>query len=921
MVGGPEVVGRAVEVVELKAFLDAVSAGPRVLVVEGEPGIGKTTLWQEGVDAARERSCCVLVCRPSEAEAKLGYAALGDLLESVRDETLAELDEPQRRAIDVALLRSEPGGSKADPRAVSVGLLNVLRLLARSRPVVVALEDVQWLDAASVRAIEFALRRLDDEPVGLLASQRSGVSRVDYERLVDGRVERLTVGPLPRYDVDQLLRRRMTTPLDRHTTNRIHRLSGGNPFYALEIARSLEAQDDPVLDDRLAIPASLHALVGARVAALPPSTRRALLAASALAVPMIETIAAAGGRRDHRVPALEAAEAAGVVDLDLGVVRFTHPLLASAVYADASSAERRAVHRRLAQVVFGSEEGARHLALSAEGPDATIADVLDAAARSARRRGALDEAVDFAERARQLTPRGADDDRHRRQVDAASYHYLAGDMRRASQLAQDAAACLPAGAMRGRALFRFATITADAGAARERLVQALLEAEGDDGLSATIEGALVMNYMREFDASTASAHAHAGLARARRASDQGVLASSLMDVAWSDFYLGRGVSRELVQQALALESACDPTPVRRLPRTRYAMMLHLSYELDAARSGYEGLVEMARMYGDEPSVANILGLLSEVECFAGRYELASEHAAAAHRIAVQCESERLLFSALNRMAMVTAHQGYVDEAHAACAEVDELMQRSKELHAVGAAAWVRAFLELSLGNAQGAIDQIQPLARALVDCDVIEPMPILGPIPDLIEALVAVGDLDEASSYLAALHRRAEASRNSWALVTAARSRALLEAAEGRLDEALAATEVGLCVSENAPMPFERARTLLVRGIVQRRAKQRRPARESMLLALGIFEDLGARLWADRARREIARIGGRATGDDLTPTEAQVAARAAAGETNREIASALFMSVKTVEANLSRVYRKLDISSRRQLDESLKQQT
>jgi len=338
---GSEVVGRAAEVAELAGFVDAVSRGPRVIVVEGEAGIGKTTVWQAGVDAARERLCTVLVCRPAETEAKLGYAALADLLASVADETFDALDEPQRRALDVALLRSQADSSSADPRAVAVGLLNVLRFLSRSGTVVVALDDVQWLDTASVRAIEFALRRLEHEPVGMLASERAGVSRIGYERIGEGRVERLAIGPLARDDLAQMLRARMPMPLDRHTTNRIHRLSGGNPFYALEIARSIAARDEPVLDDQLAIPETLHALVDERIATLTPATRRALLTASSLAAPAIETIAAAIDRSDHRAPALAAAEAAGVVELELGVVRFTHPLLASAVYAGASPAERR----------------------------------------------------------------------------------------------------------------------------------------------------------------------------------------------------------------------------------------------------------------------------------------------------------------------------------------------------------------------------------------------------------------------------------------------------------------------------------------------------------------------------------------------------------------------------------------------------
>ena len=584
------VVGRATELSEISRFLDG--AQPSALVLEGEPGIGKTMLWQAGVDAAREREYQVLVCRPAEAEAKLGYAALGDLLEAVPDELFAGLDEPQRHALDIALLRSEAEGARADPRAVSLGLLNLLRSMAGVKTVIVAVDDVQWLDSASTRALEFAFRRLEDERVGLLASERVGESPLAYERLLAGRAKRSGVGPLDRDELDDLLRERWETPFDRHTTARIHRLSGGNPFYAHEIARSLGGQDDSLLDERLAVPPSLRALVAKRVAALRPPTRKALLAASALSAPTVPLIAAATGRRDDRAPALAEAEAAGVVEVEFGEVRFTHPLLAAAAYADAGPDDRRKLHRRLARIVAENEESARHLALAAERPNAKVADVLEAAAQSASSRGALDEAVTLGEQAWRLTPDDATRAQQRRQVDAAFYHLLAGDTDRARELGQEAAAAMPRGGVRARALLLLGSLEPNAGAARDLLHRALLET-ADDGLLARIESVLVANYMTEFDPANASVHAKAALEHAVRTNDPGLRASTLMDVAWSNFYRGHGLSPRLTEEALALEGFCDPTPVRRLPRMRYTLMLHLAHDLDGARSGYEALADRA----------------------------------------------------------------------------------------------------------------------------------------------------------------------------------------------------------------------------------------------------------------------------------------------------------------------------------------
>ena len=270
--------------------------------------------------------------------------------------------------------------------------------------------------------------------------------------LLAGRAKRSGVGPLDRDELDDLLRERWETPFDRHTTARIHRLSGGNPFYAHEIARSFGGQDDSLLDERLAVPPSLRALVAKRVAALRPPTRKALLAASALSAPTVPLIAAATGRRDDRAPALAEAEAAGVVEVEFGEVRFTHPLLAAAAYADAGPDDRRKLHRRLARIVAENEESARHLALAAERPNAKVADVLEAAAQSASSRGALDEAVTLGEQAWRPTPDDATVAQQRRQVDAAFHHLLAGDTDRARELGQEAAAAMPRGGVRARAL-------------------------------------------------------------------------------------------------------------------------------------------------------------------------------------------------------------------------------------------------------------------------------------------------------------------------------------------------------------------------------------------------------------------------------------------------------------------------------------
>jgi DNA-binding CsgD family transcriptional regulator len=909
------VVGRDRELAAVVQFLDSAGAGPGALVLEGEAGIGKTILWQAGLDAARERLYRVLVSRPAEAEAKLGYAALGDLLAAVPDELLADLAEPQRRALEIALLRLDPGGSRAQPQAVAVAVLNVLRALARVGPLLVAIDDVQWLDAASARALEFAFRRLDDEPVGVLASERSGggKSPLRPERLLaEERFDRVIVGPLASPDLDAILSERLASSFSRHTRARIHDLSGGNPFYALEIARSLETTNERVVT----VPPRLRALVRARIDALPKSTRRALLAASALSAPSHSLVAAATGRRDGRAPALEKAEAAAVIELEGELVRFTHPLLAATVYGDADSVERRRVHRRLARIVPQQEESARHLALATAGPDERVAAALEAAARSASARGAAVEATDLAELAWQTTPPRLEDERFRRQFDAASYHLIAGDHARMCELAVDVVSLSPPGAVRAEALVLLAYNSADIAAVKPLLERARLDAEDDDRLLFRVERGLVQYYTVELEYELAAHHARAALALAERLEDRGLRAKALSDVARAEYHLGHGFPSEPAQEAVDLERFCEPVPVSDLPTATYASILHGVDELDAARALYESLVDRARALGDEPSASGFLAQLSKIECDLGAYELAAQHARDAYNLACQAESGFRRVRALARIARVDAHRGRLDEARDTAERAVKLAE-GYELSIQLAVAYALTFIELSLGNNDAVVIHAAPLVRSALDSGEVDQILI----PSLIEALVALGDLEHASSLTTELEREARRTNRPRPHANARRSRALIAAARADLGEAQALLEGALSDHERLPVPFERARTLLILGVVQRRAKRRRAARTSLEEALAVFGELGARLWAERARTELARIGGRSSGNELTPTEAQVAARAAAGETNREIAEALYMSVKTVESNLSRVYRKLDISSRRQLGRKLEHQT
>jgi predicted ATPase len=444
------VFGRQSELETLKGFPASLAEGPAALIIEGEAGIGKTTLWRLGVAAARDSSVRVLVSSPAEVEAKLSYAALVDLLENVFADVLPSLPSPQRHALDVALLLEEAAGPTPDQRTVALAFLTAVRTLAREGPLVIAIDDVQWLDASSADVLRFAARRVNDLPVGLLLSRRSATTDAPLgldRALPDHRVKRLDVGPLSLGAMRGVLAERLALAPSRPVLVRVHASADGNPFIALEIGRALESTRLPAFTgDPLPVPKALDTLVGGRLAALPRATGDVVVAAAALSQPTLALVSAVVGA-DARL-LLEPAVEADVVLLDSDRIHFTHPLLASVAYSRVSLGRRRRLHRRLADVVRDIEERARHLALATESPDREVSATLEQAASGARARGAPQAAAELTEQALHLTPPELTDRAFRLRIQAAGHHFEAGDASRAQILLEEAVASAPPGPQR-----------------------------------------------------------------------------------------------------------------------------------------------------------------------------------------------------------------------------------------------------------------------------------------------------------------------------------------------------------------------------------------------------------------------------------------------------------------------------------------
>jgi DNA-binding CsgD family transcriptional regulator/tetratricopeptide (TPR) repeat protein len=914
------VLGRLEELRQLGLFLDSLVSGPAGCVLQGPAGIGKTALWRDGVEAARARSYRVLRCAPAEVEGRLSFASLADLLSGVEEGAFACLPAPLRGALDVALLKVDKADFAAEPRAVATAAVSLLEMLASSAPVVVAVDDVQWVDRPSARVLEFAARRVQSSRVGFLLSVRTPTedsSPLSLERsLPSERLRHIPIGPLSAGALHQLIRERLGQAFGRATLLRIHRVTNGNPFFGLELARSLARAGVPAAGEPLPVPDDLRQLVAERLRRLPRTTRRVLLFAATMPNPTVEELRgamceAANVSPERILAQLARAEAAGVIVMEGEAVRFKHPLFASAVSAMCTFEEKRRTHRRLAALATNVEQRARYLALCTDQPTKDVAGTIADGARAARRRGAPETAAELTELAIALTPEDQAEERDRRLLELGSCLGQAGDADRARDVLLGVAAA--PGPLRSRALLDVAALDYWGGSARaavERCEQALAAATGERAQEAACHGELAVYC--EFDAARSERHARAAvqlLTEAGGAADPDTLTDALLAMARADLMLGRGLPMDVVERAFESVALAS----HELGRSRVGTMLGqwLKYvdDFDGSRGRLENALIVAVEEGDESSKPNILMHLAQLECWSGNWELALRYAEESVELGEQGGQGFGGPPAVR--ALVAAHLGDVDGVRAAVNE--GLAEVEPSQNAFPLYMRVLGFLELSVGDVSSAERHLSVAREVLESMGILEPG-VYRLHADLVEALAGSGQLDRAEAVLDEFEQRAQASPIPWSLATSARSRGLLLAARGELDLAERTLRQALREHKRLPMPFERARTLFVLGLLQRRRNERRRSRETLEQARAIFEELGARLWSERTRRELRPVGGRPTDrETLTPAEQRVAELAAGGLTNREVASLLSISPKTVEASLARAYRKLDIHSRAEL--------
>jgi DNA-binding CsgD family transcriptional regulator len=881
------------------------------LLIEGEPGIGKTTLWLAAVELARDKGFRVLSARAAAAESVLAYTALADLLDGVPAFAWADLPEPQRAAVDQVLLRAD-NGSSTDQRAVAAAFLSVVEYLTDDGPLLVAIDDLQWIDPSSMHVVAFAARRLSG-PVGILGSVRTNGSAAGGAWLQLPRpdaVNRIRLHPLGIQDLHAAVSARLRRPFSRPTMGRIHEVSGGNPFYAIELARAI-AERAPGVETSL--PRTLADVVRARIGGLDPDVHDALLAASCLASPTVELVSNATIDDDDRlVELLEIAESKGIIAIDGNRIHFTHPLLARGVYTEAAPGQRRTMHRRLADIVDEPELRARHLALAATSGDHTTLRALDAAAESARMRGAPAAAAELVDLAI-----GLGGDTAERRLRSALHHFDAGDQERARTVLEETIERLEPGDVRAEALSRLAVVRlyADGFFEGARLLErALDEADPDSPLRVQILITLAYSLLHTNQGRASVQTAEEAVAQAERLDHPHLLGLALGMRATQRFLCGQGFDDADIDRAVELEDPNIFTPLVFRPSAQRALLLEWTGRLDEAHDLLQAVRRRCIEKGEEGELVFLAQHVVLSSMWRGNFGEAALFAEDAMERARQLGGDTPLFLAHSLRAKLAAYAGREAEARGAAEEALEISRRTGSFRLAERVVAALGFLEVSLGRYDAAIATLQPLVTKFDPASTPTELPNAVFLADAIEALIHVGRSAEAEPLVEALERNGQRLGRAWMTAVGARGRSMLLADRGELDAASAAAARAIDEHDRLPMPFERARTLLLLGQLQRRQRRKDSASASLQEARDIFERLHIPLWADRARAELARanVGPRQTAQ-LTPSEQRVAELAASGMKNRDVATVLFISPKTVEANLARIYRKLGIKSRAEL--------
>ena len=891
------------------ALEDARRGRSRALVFTGDAGIGKSSLLEYAREAGVDMR--VLAVSGVESETELAYAGLHALLRPVLD-LAGGLPAHQAQALEAALaLRPS---DQHDRLAASAGTLTLLAEAATEQPLLILVDDAHWLDSPSAQAISFAARRLGGEEIALLATLRLGEETAFETR---GLTEH-HVRPLEEADALALLEQRHGDVLSDPVARALVAATAGNPLALVELPSLLtpaQLDGDEPLEEPLPVADGIRRAFAGRLSRLDEATRRSLLLAAAGVGEPVATVREAAARFGGGP--LDPAEAAGLVTLDERGVAFSHPLLRAAVHGGAAPADRRAAHRALADAHEASgdrDARAWHLAAAAEGPDEEIAAALEAAGERAVERGGYASQARALERAAELS--SDDDGRARRLYAAARAAYWGGLIEHAVRLAQSA---LPlAGDPLVRADLRhLLAVISDfhAGFRGDVLTVDDLEREAatlvpvDPERAIALLGVVLQRRRMRLEADEAVRVAERRLELAATIDGERVIRTK-QDLVQALCLVGRAAEAASLQdEVLEARAREDKLPTYASQAAEPLLWLERHDEL---RSLLARSVERSRAEGNLLRLAFDLTNLGALELREARLDSAEAAAGEALLLAEHIGMDYLAACNHGALAAVAARRGREEECGRFAAEAERLGRELGDDLVVSEAAVARALLALGAGRPEEAIERLEPVRDLAQRNGVREPRVVLY-AGDLVEAYVRAGRPDDAALELERLSALADATGGRWARAVASRCGGLLAG------ETEFADWFERALSEDGATPFERGRTALAYGERLRRSNRRRDARPHLRAALEAFETVGAAPWRERAAAEMRATGetvparGPRGRESLTPQELQIALLVAEGKTNREIGASIFLSPKTVEFHLTRVYRKLDINSRAEL--------
>ena len=906
----------------LKVIADVLAHGGSA-VVTGEPGTGKSSLLKVADQLAQRRGWRLLSVTPTHFDQGLPFAGLAELIAQCPEGVGEDLPEPQRRALAVALQHVEADDRDVDPLAVPLAVRGLLTRLCESEPVALIIDDLQWLDRASAGSLAFALRRIATEPERLsvlVGTRPDPGTGSDIVRVLPAPQHEFSLPPLEEWAIGQLLRSRLGPRWTPPASAGVARASSGNPFLALMIAQAMQSElskwswsDQDGHRPVFPVPPSLAGLLGEKVSLLAPDSRDVLLLVSAagrLTVAQLHGIVGA----DRTRSALENAADWDVATVGAGsVVAFTHPLLASAIYDDAAPARRRRAHAVLAEALDDPVERARHRSRTITAPDEAIAGELARAAGISSGRGAQQLAGDLFEAAALATPVGTGSDAGLgRLLRAADAYTDAGDHAAARSALDKGAELASTAEQQAQVLVRRARLVDHFLGVRSRSLAEEGLRLAPTGSETRAEFLNMLGVVRRMQG-----HGEEALRLMRMAVTEAaavdrldIQLASLNELLAIEQHWGRGRPQQTRREiARLIEGSRSSLPAARVAWTHG---FFATWDDDTAevhvREGIRSAVDAGR-YGE---LSDLYICLVLVLIRASRVREAQAALAESDRVGAWAGSS--LQEAMARV-LVTEHAGDLEQAR-------EVAHRAvAQARGSGATYWIAGFLaqigfvETSARNWQAALEPLREVAEIFTTTEMVDLEQLLWPV-DYADAALQVGALDEVELAISMLRRQGESGRAE-ASVAADRCGALLTAARGDVETALAEL-VRVVAQARAECPFEAGRSRLALGQVYRRAGHKGLAHQALNEAADAFEALGIPRWAERAREEAGRVGLHPTSNTLTETERRIAELVGSGRSNSEAAAELFISVKTVEANLTRIYRKLSVRSRTELANTLK---